>query len=78
MAEPVLESDYRYAEDIDGIWHIRRDDFWDNDITADVRAHAQCGADIWSCRVSSFHPSESYVTLTVSELCSACFDTKTC
>lgn len=45
-----------FAEDLDGIWHVRRDDFWDNDASADVRAHAVCG-DIWSCHVSEFPPS---------------------
>lgn len=54
-----------YAEDIDGIWHERRDDFWDNDIFADVRAHAKCGADIWSCHVSQYEPDEPK--------CTACF-----
>ena len=45
-----------FVEDIDGVWHVRRDDFWDNDIHADVRAHAACGADVWSCHVSQFPP----------------------
>lgn len=49
-----MEAKFRYAEDIDGVWHIRRDDFWDNNINADARAHAACGADIWSCHVSEF------------------------
>jgi len=44
-----------FAEDVDGIWHVRRDDFWDKDISADVRAHAVC-KDIWSCHVSSMPP----------------------
>jgi hypothetical protein len=45
-----------FVEDIDGVWHARRDDFWDNDINADVRAHAACGADVWSCHVSAYPP----------------------
>lgn len=44
-----------YAEDIDGVWHVRRDDFWDREISAKVRAHAMCGP-IWSCHVSAFPP----------------------
>lgn len=44
-----------FVEDIDGVWHVRRDDFWDCDISADVRAHAIC-ADVWSCHVSSYPP----------------------
>lgn len=59
-----------YVEDIDGVWHLRRDTFWDCDITADVRAHALCG-DIWSCRTSQSPPS--YTEGPRPRYCRSCF-----
>jgi hypothetical protein len=55
---PEQAREFPWAEDIDGLWHLRRDDFWDNDLKADVRAHTTCGRDIWSCHVSEFDPRE--------------------
>jgi hypothetical protein len=46
---------YPFAEDVDGVWHVRKDAFWDDDIRADVRAHAVCGP-IWSCHISGCSP----------------------
>jgi hypothetical protein len=49
------EHVYVFAKDINGIWHVRKDDFWEKDLNAETNAHAVC-SDIWSCEVSSVPP----------------------
>lgn len=62
-------TEYPWAQDLDGVWHLRpKDDTW-GDRNAEVQAHGRCGAAFGSVHVSSFQPDPQPMG---ESLCPAC------
>lgn len=70
----IARDEHPFVQGADGLWHVRKDDFWDNDIAADVRAHTVCG-DVWSCHISSVPPSLLAIQASERRHCRECFPT---